>query len=169
LLHLVYWTFPHTIVRWDEALRPSEEYITQVWHTGWRHGEPRGGTAPVKVGDEFISFFHSSMPWRPPKRRYYMGAYAFQAEPPFTVTAVTPEPLLAGSLDDPWGEGKPLVVFPCAALHEDREWTISLGVNDLVSARAVIPHHLLMRRLSREVKKIMPPPPTISPVQTVFA
>lgn len=168
-LHLIYLTLPHTIVRWDEALRPTEEYVTEIWHPGWKHGQPRGGTAPVRVGDEYLSFFHSSMPWRPPKRRYYMGAYTFSASPPFQVTGVTPEPLLAGSLDDPWGEGKPLVIFPCAALHENGQWTISAGVNDLVSARIVISDKVLKRRLSREVRKLEKPPPRLSDHEIVFA
>lgn len=168
-LHLIYLTLPHTVVRWDESLRPVEEYVTDIWHPDWKHGEPRGGTAPVRVGSQYLSFFHSSMPWRPPKRRYYMGAYTFSATPPFQVTSVTPEPLLAGSLSDPWGEGKPLVVFPCAALRENGHWTVSLGVNDLVSARLTISESLLASRLSREVRKTESKPSLLSDNQIVFA
>ncbi len=168
-LHLIYQTLPHTVVRWDESLRPVSEFMTEVWHPHWHYGQPRGGTSPIRVGKQFISFFHSSMPWRPPKRRYYMGAYAFQAEPPFAVTAVTPKPLLAGSLDDPWAEGKPLVVFPCAALHEYGVWTISVGVNDLVSARVMITDAVLAKALSVEVKKTESRGKELSAVERIFA
>jgi predicted GH43/DUF377 family glycosyl hydrolase len=168
-LHLIYQTLPHMIVRWDEALRPVEEYETEVWLPGWHYGHPRGGTAPIRVGRQFISFFHSSMPWRAGKRRYYMGAYAFEAAPPFHVTAVTPKPLLVGSLEDPWAEGKPLVVFPCAALHEYGVWTISLGVNDLVSARAMISDAVLAHKLSRDVKKTPPRPKELSAAERIYA
>jgi predicted GH43/DUF377 family glycosyl hydrolase len=167
-LHLIYLTLPHTVVRWDTSLRPVQEFVTDHWHPAWKWGEPRGGTAPIRVGDEFISFFHSSTPWRPPKRRYHMGAYAFAASPPYQVTAVTPRPLLSGSLDDPWGEGKPLVVFPCAALREKGNWTVSLGVNDLVSARVTISEKLLNSRLSREVKKITPEKPRLSSTELIY-
>ncbi len=168
-LYLIYQTLPHTIVRWDEALRPVAEYVSEIWHPSWKYGHPRGGTCPIRIGKQYLSFFHSSLPWRGGKRRYYMGAYAFEAEPPFQITAVTPKPLLVGSQDDPWAEGKPLVVFPCAALHEFGVWTISLGVNDLVSALARISDSVLARKMSREVKHLPEVKKERSAMERIFA
>jgi predicted GH43/DUF377 family glycosyl hydrolase len=114
------------------------------------------------------------MDWMSRKRRYYMGAYAFEAQPPFRVTRVTPEPILVGSIDDPWWEGKPLVVFPCAALLSHGLnpdyfiWTVSLGVNDLASARIEIPHFRLLQLLSSEVTAIQPESGP-SPEQVIYA
>lgn len=163
-LFMIYKTHPHTVVGWDDRIVATEELITDTWHPGWKHGEPRGGTAPIRLGDEYVSFFHSSMPWLAGKRQYFMGAYTFAARPPFEVTAVTPEPLLAGSIDDPWSPGKPLVVFPCAALYDsdlrykgkslNGRWTVSFGVNDIASAYAIIPDWLLRAKLSKEVRPI---------------
>lgn len=179
-LYLIYTTWPHLIVHWNDLFLPVEEYRTNVWSPFWNWGEPRGGSAPILVGDEYVSFFHSSTPWQDGKRQYHMGAYAFEARPPFRVTRVTPEPLLSGSLDDPWAEGKPLVVFPCAALYEKNdphgyqgrslhgEWTVSLGVNDLVSARATIPDWLLQERLSSEVTRIEEQKKRLSEAEIVY-
>lgn len=167
-LHLIYMTQPHMVVRWDEAMRPVEEYETHFWHPDWKHGLPRGGTNPVRVGNQYVAFFHSSTEWRNGKRRYHMGAYTFEARPPFRVTSVTPKPLLSGSIDDPWAEGKPLCVFPCAALHEFGVWTVSLGVNDLTSARATLTDAVLMARLSREVAEISVAKVEKSRLETVF-
>lgn len=168
-LHSIYMTQPHEVVRWDDTFRPIGDYHDNAWHPGWQFGQARGGSAPVRLGNEYFSFFHSSMDWRPSKRRYYMGAYAFEATPPFKITRVTPEPILVGSIDDPWWDGKPLVVFPCSAIESlkqacppgtarwaDRVWTVSLGINDLASARIEIPHSRLLEMLSSEISPIEP-------------
>lgn len=141
-LMVIYLTRPHTVVEMKFDVPPSKmrTWVTNDFSRLWDHGEPRGGTPPVRVGDEYWSFFHSSVPWTKNKRRYNMGAYAFASEPPFSITRATSLPLLSGSRRDPWNEGKPLVVFPCGALLRDGEWLVTLGVNDLACAWIKIPH-----------------------------
>lgn len=138
--HMVYMTQPHTVVRFDGFMRAVETYETKEINPLWRYGQPRGGTPPVLIGDEYWSFFHSSQPWRGKKRQYYMGAYAFEAKPPFRITRMSRKPLLAGSQRDPWWEGKPLVVFPCGKVLKDGNWIVSMGINDICSAWLKIPH-----------------------------
>lgn len=150
-LHLIYMTEPHVVIEWCNALNVVAQYTDTGWYRGWRWGHCRGGTAPILAGDRYFSFFHSSLDWRNLKRRYFMGAYSFEAHPPFRVLSVTLEPLLQGSIDDPWGEGKPLVVFPCAALFEEGNWTVSLGVNDMASARMTISHEQLIGRMTQDI------------------
>jgi len=147
--HLIYWTQPHTVVRFKGNLEMQEKYVTKETNPEWNFGEPRGGTPPVLIGDEYWTFFHSSLPWKGmgKLRHYHMGAYAFESKPPFRIMRMTSKPILSGSKRDPWADGKPLVVFPCGALLKDGRWTVSLGVNDLCSAWIEIPHEKLERLL----------------------
>jgi len=142
LPHVVYMTDPHHIVVRFQSnmLRPDVEYMTPFGHNIWKHGHIRGGTPPIRVEDEYWTFFHSSTPWIGPKRRYHMGALAFEAKPPFKILRYTPLPLLTGSKHNRWHEGLPLVVFPCGAILEEGIWTVSMGVNDCCSAWIKIPH-----------------------------
>lgn len=139
-LHLIYMTEPHEVVQWF-----GESY-GQVYETdfplGYSEiwGHPRGGTPPVRIGDEYWSFFHSSTVWRDPKRRYHMGCYAFEAKPPFRITRCSSRPICSGSMKDPWWDGQPLVVFPCGAIFRNGQWFVTLGINDMVSGWMEIPH-----------------------------
>src|SRR5439155_20693038 len=110
-----------------------------------RYGIVRGGTPPVLVGKEWWTFFHSSLPLDTKyRRRYFMGAYAFWHDPPFHITRMTREPLLAGSDEDPWAEEKPLVIFPCGSRFENWTWLVSCGINDLKCFWVKIPHEAVI-------------------------
>ena len=149
-LHLLYQTDPHIVCRFSPAgLFEQEHKTASAKPMTWQWGTMRGGTPPVltKDGDEYVSFFHSSLPDDTYRRRYYMGAYAFESQPPFRVTRYTPEPLLAGSPDDIWFKGKPLVVFPCGSRLKDDKWLVTMGINDLASAWIEIPHDDLQQRM----------------------
>jgi len=152
-LHLLYQADPHTIIRFNEKYEQVQTYETTTeGRFPWDYGIPRGGTPPVLAGDgnEYWTYFHSSLPtFDKYRRRYYMGAYAFEASPPFRITKITPEPILAGSSCDPWDERKPLVVFPCGSILKDDSWTITMGINDLSSAWARIPHEDIEERCVR--------------------
>lgn len=140
LPHLVYLTKPHTVVRFDKKFEAQQTYETEWDARMWKFGEPRGGTPPVRIGNEYWSFFHSSTPWKTVRRQYHMGVYAFEAQYPFRITRISPSPILSGSIKDPWGPKKPLVVFPCGAVMENGKWLVTLGVNDIASAWIEIPH-----------------------------
>lgn len=155
LLHTVYMTEPHEVLSWnDDFSAVKEKYETDGPPEGWfKYGHPRGGTPPVRLGDEYWSFFHSSTPWDEwnavhpghARRRYHMGAYAFEAKPPFKITRFSRKPILTGSQKDPWSDGLPLVVFPCGALFESSQtWYITMGINDCASAWISIPHEELL-------------------------
>lgn len=56
-------------------------------------GSIRGGTPPIKVGNEYLTFFHSSFISN--KIRYYvMGALTFNDQPPFKITRMSTKPIL---------------------------------------------------------------------------
>lgn len=144
-MHLIYLTRPHTVIELDDNMGPVKEYRTDNPSIRWEYGEIRGGTPPVLVDGEYWSFFHSSLPWTDRYRRYYMGAYAFEAKPPFNITRITEEPLLVGSQNDPWCESKPLVTFPGGSLLRDGKWLVVMGVNDLKCGYVVIPHKQIIK------------------------
>jgi len=147
-VHLVYSIFPHRVVEmpWKTV---GKEHITTRRNILWRYGEPRGGTPPVRVGDEYFSFFHSSLPCRTRSRRYYAGAYAFKSEPPFEITRMSCVPLLFGSELDPLRRHLPYVVFPAGAFYEGGVWTMAFGVNDCRCAWMRIPHFEFLQTLRR--------------------
>lgn len=148
VLHFVYSPSPHVVVK-TRPTGAGDVYETPGFN--WRYGLPRGGTPPVFVEADgfFWSFFHSSLDISPtpPRRRYYMGAYAFEAWPPFRCMMATMRPLLTGSSEDPREPSAPFCVFPCGALLDGDTWTVSFGVNDCLCAWIKIPHQEI-RRLS---------------------
>ncbi len=147
LPHFVYTIRPHTVCQ----VHPEgiKEHKTIGDHDVWDYGEPRGGTPPVLVGNDYFSFFHSSRRWFDPYRRYFMGCYAFTAEPEthYALSGITPYPLLFASEQDPREGPSPIVVFPCGALFRDDVWTVSFGCNDCRSAWIRVPHADLVERM----------------------
>jgi len=147
-LHCIYLSWPHTIFKMIGATI-TEEFVTHPNIGHPNYGEVRGGTPPVRVGDEYFSFFHSSMPFREGKRRYFMGAYAFEAKPPFKMTRITMKPLLCGSWCDPRREGFPLVVFPCGALFNGTDWHVVGGCNDCCVFWTKVPHQEMLSLMTK--------------------
>lgn len=142
--HLIYATQPHLVVGFDNVFKSPEHHLTKPEYQ-WKYGEIRGGTPPIRIGDEYWSFFHSSLPApEHNSRRYHMGAYAFEAKAPFKPTRVTMEPLLSGSRHDRMKPRSPLVVFPCGSKLANGTWTVTFGVNDLDCAMIEIPHSELL-------------------------
>lgn len=152
--------------RWRFVYAPAPKHVVVELHPGgyaeyhingleWRYGLIRGGTSPILVDGLLWSFFHSSIDLAPtpPRRRYYLGAYAFPADPPFEPVLSTPEPILVGSESDPREPSAPLCVFPCGALNDNGVWTVTMGVNDCACASLKMDHS----ELSGLVKPITRP------------
>jgi predicted GH43/DUF377 family glycosyl hydrolase len=125
----VYTISPHVILRLNlegqTEISCERLYITP-WETtaySQRYGELRGGAPPVRVGDTYYAFFHSSgiVGWLHPllkgtypwvrgrvrgfyiryfvRRRYTGGFYGFMAKPPFAPTCLSPQPVLTPQLE----------------------------------------------------------------------
>lgn len=139
---------PGICFRVDGRGSPAQTARAKEMALPWTSGTPiRGGTPPTRVGDEYIGFFHTSTTWQKPKRRYHMGAYAFDAAPPFTLRRITTTPLLSGSEADFRTLGGPLVIFPNGAILRDGEWLVTFGVNDEACGWIKIPHSAIEERL----------------------
>lgn len=153
-LHILYKADPWMVIGFGATWSDMKEYRSQG--VKWAYGDVRGGSSPVLVGDTYFTFPHSSLPWRGRYRRYYAGCMSFEAKPPFRPLAITPEPILRGSQNDPWAQRKPLVAFPCGAMFRDGKWLVTLGVNDLKAAWVEIPHEDLLKRMVPIVKSGSP-------------
>jgi predicted GH43/DUF377 family glycosyl hydrolase len=97
----------------------------------WRWGEVRGGSNAVLFEGNFWTFFHSRFNF-PSEVRYYMGAYAFEARPPFGITLYTPEPLYTPAARSQYlGQWRPhYVVFPGGLIKDGDDWLVFSGHND---------------------------------------
>lgn len=147
-IHFVHWISPKHIVCEVEGEDVVTTHTTDTVHA-WPFGTPHGGTPPIRIGDLYWSFFHSHQLFTPSHRRYFIGAYAFEAKPPFAVKYMSRCPFLGGTNAHPiagdlW---KHLVVFPAGSIYDQvkREWLLTFGVNDCDNAWIRIPHSELLQ------------------------
>lgn len=164
--HLLYMPWPQHIVKAHLGV-PSEKYVAPASECPWSmnaYGLMRGGSPPVLLGKYYYVFFHSAViEQEQPKRirRYYMGCYVFDKDPPFRQRAITTHPLLVGSEED---GGTLPVIFPGGAVYipgpkeskgrwkgRDGKWLIVFGVNDYRSGWIEIPHKDLKERLMTHI------------------
>jgi predicted GH43/DUF377 family glycosyl hydrolase len=106
----------------------------------WNWGTLRGGTPAMKIGEDYLSFFHSSVKMASvhsdakETMHYFMGAYTFSAEPPFALKYISPEPIFGknfyqGAKYKPyWGSVN--VVFPCGFVFNDNYIWVTYGRQD---------------------------------------
>ena len=117
------------------------ETIDSTWDGfNWKWGELRGGTPALKIDNQYLAFFHSSMEMDTVHSNgekilhYFMGAYTFSLEPPFKITQISPEPIIGqnfyhGTIYTPYW--KPVrVVFPCGYIFDENSVWIAYGRQD---------------------------------------
>lgn len=141
-MHFVYRFNPHMVVEWDHDKREISEIYTsshdELAPDIWRFGEIHGGTPAiyVKEHDCYISFFQSHIKMRPfvldwveRKRRYYIGAYMFDKNPPFKIRATLQLPLSYDGLYDD-DDDFPRIIFPRGLVDKGDHFLISAGLDD---------------------------------------
>lgn len=142
-LLLAYSISPHDIFEWLPGTGKCQSHSWSHGSIDWDWGELRGGTPALKVGDEYLGFFHSAK-WMESVQslqshgkavaHYFMGAYTFSSKPPFRVTKISPEPILApgfytGRHYKPyWGSIK--AIFPCGFIFDDNFFWVTYGKQD---------------------------------------
>lgn len=126
-LYAVYSFRPHRVLRIDGD-RAELAYGTATPDC-WRFGEARGGAPPVRVGDEWWSFFHSHTA-DADGRAYVAGLYTFDADPPHAVRRVVPEPILSADRGTRTDGSGPAVVFPAGAVRVGGDWVVACGIHD---------------------------------------
>jgi predicted GH43/DUF377 family glycosyl hydrolase len=139
-LMLAYSLIPHRILykipftNYADTVCKSRSQIT------WDYGELRGGTPALLDDGEYLAFFHSSKEMKTVHSKgkkishYFIGAYTFNQDPPFEITKISPEPIVAEGFYDgkqykPYW--KPVrVVFPCGLIIDEHYIYISYGRQD---------------------------------------
>lgn len=106
----------------------------------WKWGELRGGTPALRMGDQYLAFFHSSIPMESQHSfgkvcpHYFMGAYTFSIEPPFALTSLSPEPIIGtnfyhgATYKRYWGSV--VVVYPGSFIFDENYIWIAYGRQD---------------------------------------
>jgi predicted GH43/DUF377 family glycosyl hydrolase len=133
-LMIVYRMNPHVVLEVDLT---TKKVVTEYKHFQdisemWDFGECRMGSNPILKDGYYHNFFHSSLPWKHPKRQYFMGYYKFESVPPFKIVEISKEPILYGNeIDERVLKNiSPLVIFPCGAIEKDGKFIVSFGLND---------------------------------------
>jgi len=98
-LHFVYNVGPHKILKLEDVKSMSlngidlpqlPQILSKTWESRW--GIIRGGTPAELVDGEYLAFFHSRI--RESGTNWYsMGAYTFEASPPFRITRISHHPI----------------------------------------------------------------------------
>lgn len=139
-LLLAYSLTPHLIFQPLFGSGECNTIATSLCKNDWDWGELRGGTPAIKIGNEYLSFFHSSKDILTVHSNgrvlphYVMGAYTFNAEPPFEITRISPEPIRGknfyhGKAYKPYWKSV-RVIFPCGILVEEDQIIVAYGRQD---------------------------------------
>lgn len=138
---LAYQINPHTILYpYLDGTEMAEGLFSTKQDISWKWGELRGGTPALRCGSQYLSFFHSSIDVATDHSNgevmphYFMGAYTFQKNPPFALTAISPSPIFGKNFYDGmiytyyW---KPVrAIFPCGFIFDGDYIWVSYGRQD---------------------------------------
>lgn len=124
-LYAVYTIKPHVILQIDSNDAKEVYRTNDKWE--WSGGMRRGGASPVRVGDEYICFFHGKIMHN---TTYNIGVYSFEAKPPFRITRFSKQPIYEAVLKTKPADQYCPVIFPCGAVQQGEDWLISCGVHD---------------------------------------
>lgn len=132
-LLLAYTINPHTIFSMTGKGRCSTMSETEA-KIEWNWGELRGGTPALKNNDEYLGFFHSSIKMRSIQSNgeeilhYFMGAYTFSQQPPFSITRMSSQPILTSTFYNgpPYFLNFPSkVIFPAGfVMNKQHIWVV---------------------------------------------
>lgn len=138
-LMLIYSLQPHTILKPLSFENKCETLFNTETNTSWDYGELRGGSQAFLVGDEYLSFFHSTKEIKTLQSEgkkmshYFMGAYTFEKDPPHAIKSISKKPIIGknfynGPSHKTW---KPLrVVFPGGFIFDDQYIFVAYGRQD---------------------------------------
>ena len=87
-----------TLLHREELSATSYVVSTTPFVSGldWGHGHLRGGTPAVLIDDKYyLSFFHTQTKLKTSGyNTYFMGAYTFSKQPPFTLLSISRFPIV---------------------------------------------------------------------------
>lgn len=106
----------------------------------WNFGELRGGTPAILDNNQYLAFFHSTKSMKTVHSdgaclpHYFMGAYTFSSQPPFEITNISANPIVApgfykGLVYEPyWHPVR--VIFPSGLILDEQFIWVSYGRQD---------------------------------------
>jgi len=112
------------------------EPIDSIWKWGPIHGGSNSLLVDTPFGPRYLAFFHSQSHhmtfWM---TTYFMGAYLFDVDPPFSVTHISDHPIIPSALYgeeiDGWAfKAIDYIIFPMNIIEYDDKILLSLGRND---------------------------------------
>jgi predicted GH43/DUF377 family glycosyl hydrolase len=139
-LMLAYSLEPHKIFHYIPQSEKCETIALSSKFIKWEYGELRGGTPAILDGENYLSFFHSSIDMLTAHSNnrkishYFMGAYTFSATPPFELTSASKKPIIGkgfykGEYYKPYWKSV-RCIFPCGLLIEEPYIYVSYGRQD---------------------------------------
>ncbi|MBM3198019.1 MAG: DUF3589 domain-containing protein [Chlamydiae bacterium] len=160
-IYFEYGINPHKILRMrdpqdcqmDHLIFPSEVSLQKM---PWKSelGALRGGTPAKLVDGQYLAFFHTLF-WDKKTPWYIMGAYTFEASPPYRVTAVSAEPILfRGIYETPaknTAYSKKKIIYPAGFVLGKEEGKdvlyVSCGENDCAVKILTLDKETLLKSL----------------------
>lgn len=155
-LLLGYSIVPHRILRPVQGTNTGEWVSEVKSKIKWNWGILRGGTPALKIGNKYLSFFHS---WKHFSTIHsdgefiphcFIGAYTFSADPPFEIEQISPNYITGKSFYDgpPYVNWRPLRVFyPCGYIIDGDYIWLSCGKQDHEAWVVKIDKHKLLNSL----------------------
>lgn len=156
-LLLAYSLEPHTIFKPFLEEGVCDFYAVSASALKWKWGIVRGGTPAILIGGKYLSIFHSSKAMKSlhsegkASRHYFMGAYLFDAQPPFAIKKISPKPIVGRNFYI--GKKYPSywtalqAIFPCGIVQKGPYLWISYGRQDHEIWVAQIDTKLLLESL----------------------
>jgi predicted GH43/DUF377 family glycosyl hydrolase len=152
---------PHKVLKMNDLKKNEMQHLIfandvsfqkLAWGNLW--GTIRGGTPAKLVDGQYLAFFHSSFN-EEDKKWYVMGAYTFDAKPPFRINAISQHPILFKGIYDTLPQNtshhKLRAIFPAGfALDkvDGREVIhVSCGENDCAVKIITLDKELLLKSL----------------------
>jgi predicted GH43/DUF377 family glycosyl hydrolase len=138
-LLLAYSLLPHRILLPLLGKEACETVAISQGAIPWNWGALRGGTQALLDTDHYLGFFHSwkDMPTVQSNGKkishYFIGAYTFEAKPPFAITAISPEPIVADDFYQPpyYRTWKPMrCIFPAGIVLDEKYVWVAYGRQD---------------------------------------
>lgn len=138
-LLFAYSLLPHKILQPILGQNRCETISSTTGNIRWDWGVLRGGTPALLIDGEYIAFFHSTIDMITAHSRgkkvphYFMGAYTFSAEPPFSITKISHEPIFSrsfyrGAVYRTW---RPLhAIFPGGVVYDGHHLWVAYGRQD---------------------------------------
>ena len=118
-------------------------------------GTLRGSTPALLIDHQYVAFFHTLFYDEHQIAWYAMGAYTFEANPPFRVTSVSPYPILCkksySSFLDPMKRG----CYPAGIVYEQRNGEEVFQVSCGIGGHKVAVVTFSKRNLLKSMKKVL--------------